>query len=106
MFCGNQEEDTAHSPFYYTELTQWWLRFLPQLQQAPANLSFLELVEWFMNHGGLKELPNLFTMAWSLWKRRNKRIFEETTLSPKATIEGALFYIHFARDYFKSTSSE
>lgn len=81
LFWGNQEEDIAHALFYCPEISHLWQLFLPQVQQAPPRLDFLRLVEWFLDYGGSEVLPKLFTIAWSLWNRRNKRVFEETTVS-------------------------
>lgn len=99
-------EDIAHALFYCPEISHWWQLFLPQVQHAPPRLDFLRLVEWFLDYGGSEVLPKLFTIAWSLWNMRNKRAFEETTVSPKVKIEKVLSCLHFFMDCFKAPTSE
>lgn len=75
MFCGNQVEDLPHAILFCAELTHWWRLFLPQVLLAPPQLTFMEINEWFLDKEGLTELPKLFTVAWSIWGRRNKKVF-------------------------------
>lgn len=64
--------------------------FLPLIQGSAPVGSFLDLALWVNNHGQFGEDEKFFVIASSIWRRRNNRILEGSTKSPKSVIELAL----------------
>lgn len=54
------------------------------------GLNFLEITKWVMGQGEKVMLIKFLMVAWGLWGRRNKKMYEEQHTSPKFAIEQSL----------------
>ncbi|XP_042939548.1 uncharacterized protein LOC122274586 [Carya illinoinensis] len=52
--------------------------------------TIVDLARWAWDKGGISDLENFFLIAWDLWYRRNKKMFEEKDLLPEQVIVHAL----------------
>lgn len=52
----------------------------------------MELAIKIQQSGNLEELAWFFSIAWELWRRRNKLVYERVKIEPKAAIEEFLAY--------------
>lgn len=91
-FCQALFKYLLHALFYCPKIKEWWPPFLAFMRHASTNLSFLELVIWVKSRGVVEEFERFFVIAWSLWERRNKKLYEKKKESPSSTIERALAY--------------
>lgn len=55
---------------------------------APPMSIFLDIARWVSDHS--EHLNRFFCIAWGLWGRRNKMIYEKLHSNPTLAIEGAL----------------
>lgn len=89
-FCKTKEKDIIHALIFCPIIRYCWNVFLPCLQAGNQHNNFFELAMWMRNHRKMDELTSFFIIAWSLWGRRNKWIFEKLLVDPKTTIEQGL----------------
>lgn len=62
-------------------------QFFANMEQMAT---IMELVHLILSNGTVKELAKFFCIAWGLWGRRNKMIFEQCCIPPKQAIGNAL----------------
>lgn len=78
------DEDLSHAVFHYPTIRSLWNTFLPCMQNVPQYQSFVELAGWVRNRGKENELSKFFLIAWGLWGKHNKKLYEEANINPIA----------------------
>lgn len=59
-FYRTHFEDLSHALFYCLEIKEWYPFFLTFMNEASANLKFLELFLWVKSKGTAANFENLF----------------------------------------------
>lgn len=76
------------------------------MNDASPNLNFMKLALWVKNKGIVVDFKTFFVIAWSLWGRQNKSLYEQLNESPTSTIEGALDFTSIYLNCSKAPRSE
>lgn len=73
------------------------------MQETRPNLNFVELAVWVKQRKGPNALILIFLIAWCLWGRRNKKVYENTLIDPFYAIEIAIFNQNLYRNVCRTT---
>ncbi|CAN1852510.1 Putative ribonuclease H protein At1g65750 [Linum perenne] len=81
-----------------------WRSMLPEvLEGAEANSSFLDW--WIKGIGNCESSLSFGVIAWLLWRRRNRLVFNEENLSVSEVCCQAKFWIHLYSSSWKALQS-
>lgn len=92
MFCAALMEDIAHALIYCPSVRNVWTGFIPWIEEFDHPLNFQVLLLRVFNSKKLEGLSLLFVIAWGIWCRRNKHIYEDIATSPYIAISNVLAY--------------
>ncbi|XP_042950031.1 uncharacterized protein LOC122282138 [Carya illinoinensis] len=90
VICTSCVEDAAHALFYCSDVRQVWLDYCPKLGEIVSDLSFWDLANLAHDRGSNDVLATFLVVAWGLWNRRNKFIYEDVSLHITTAINSAL----------------
>lgn len=102
-FYKAAREDIVHALFYCLDIKACWPRYLPCLREINQPL---RLVVWVKSKDQVELLSNFFVIAWCIWRRINKLIYEKATLPPQSTFDWALSYQALFSDCCKTKGLE
>lgn len=94
VFCKEPNENIAHALFFCPHVWGCWSSFLPATSEVKQRSNFLDLVLWISNCNNVDLFTKFFIICWSLQGSHNK-IYTDTSLDLRASIEGALSYYTF-----------
>ncbi|KAG6693248.1 hypothetical protein I3842_10G159900, partial [Carya illinoinensis] len=89
-FCSSCVEDAAHALFYCNDVRQVWMDYCPELGEIVSDLSFWDLANLARDRGSHDVLTTFLVVAWRLWNRRNKFIYEDVSLNINTAVNNAL----------------
>lgn len=84
-FCSQVTEDASHAIFTCSTLGDLWTQHCPEL--GVTSLPSYMDINFFTNV--LKkdnELQKVFMIAWGVWNRRDRKIFEDTLIQPQEEV--------------------
>lgn len=59
------------------------------MSEIQQHLNLLEIAIWAINSGKTEMLPHFFVLAWGVWSKRNKWLYEHSQTHPKAAFDKA-----------------
>ncbi|KAF5481561.1 hypothetical protein F2P56_002202 [Juglans regia] len=95
-WCTEGEKDVAHALYYCLSVRQSWKHYFLVLMTDDAQLDIIQLALKVMSKRKPEDLDKFFLIAWSMWHRRNHKVFENKILPTDQVIVHALI---LAKDY-------
>lgn len=89
--CNQSTEGLSHALLFYPSISSWWKIYLPILNPIQhTNKFFIAVIKHILKIGNVEECAKFFTIAWSIWERCNKLLYENLHIHPWEVIENAL----------------
>lgn len=63
--------------FSLSNIRDWWKKFFPTLQDFGYHKTIMDMALHLKGVGGTEHMAKFFALAWGLWGRRNKFIYEK-----------------------------
>ncbi|KAG7967769.1 hypothetical protein I3843_08G116200 [Carya illinoinensis] len=82
--------NAAHALFFCNDVRQVWMDYCPELGEIVSDLSFWDLANLARDRGSHDVLATFLVVAWGLWNRRNKFIYEDASLTINTAVNNAL----------------
>lgn len=83
-------KDIYHASFDCRDIIESWKQYLPWPLSVLNTRSLLEVFQSILAKGSSEALARVVTIAWGLWLRRNKMIFDGKAMHPVEAINNVL----------------
>ncbi|XP_041001634.1 uncharacterized protein LOC121247334 [Juglans microcarpa x Juglans regia] len=93
-FCAQVSEDVAHALFYYSNVRRGWMDFCSQMGIVDTDFSFWDLANLALDRGADELLTKFVIIAWGIWYRRNKFLYEQVSMQISVVVNNALNIQH------------
>ncbi|XP_042974894.1 uncharacterized protein LOC122306534 [Carya illinoinensis] len=90
IFCHLCREDAAHALLYCPDIYPLCVQFQPLLGEIGCGKPFWEVILEVKNKGNEEDLMKFIAMAWGLWYKRNKFIYDNSSLQFSSVLSTAL----------------